>query len=136
MKRLLSLLAIAALPTLALEPSTITFSVTVSGAISPSDARAIRYLVDAENIRRSTQGGTNIVYLPTNSAAQYRASAVQVYSNLIAGAHIDAINKAGEGTATAKLTDDQRRDINAAIADQLQGGLDPQKLVDALKAAK
>ena len=138
MKKLLTLICAVsafAIATSALEPSGFAFDVTLGGTASQSDKRAMLLAVANENQARLSSNNTNLLSVAT--AADLRASYKTVLVGKLTAFHIDTMNAAVTADAAAKAaTEEVMKNVRAAVIDQINSGVDPTKLVDAIKAAK
>lgn len=109
--------------------STVLISVTTSGASDAEDARAARFVVGLRNaeitaenavLAAQTPPGTPIPLLPTTPAAALKASTEAVYTRTMQLAHLSYVKEAKD--AATKLTEDQKRELGAAVVDLLNGG--------------
>lgn len=115
----------------AIAPSAITFTVGYSGSPSASDIRTAKWAIAQENARRKA-ADPNAVMLTNAPAAALKASYLVVLSNVISNFHIEASVKAAD-SANSAMTEEQLRDINAAITDKLQSGMTPAQILQLLQ---
>ena len=128
-KLILTLVVIAATCLADIEPSALTFTVGASGAPAPSDARAIRYIVNARNAQLLAAGQSQ---MPSGTAAELKNSYLQILS--VEAKALHGANIAASVSADAlKVTDEDLKSIRAAIADKLAGGTTAAQIITLLK---
>lgn len=126
-----TIVAVAFIGYAAVEPSTITLVVNFTGSTSPSDVRTAKWVVAQENARRIALDPASVP-LPTGTAAELKSSFLFCLTQVVNNFMRENASRADEDS-TARLTQEELRDIHRAITDRLNSGQTPTQIINLIK---